>query len=86
MVSYFNLACVLFASRNVKQLLLEWHVFNTYPAREEFPRMAATVQDLDMAGFQDFFKNAHTRLMGWNKLQFQSDMCYVNSNMTRAHN
>ena len=48
--------------------------------------MAATVQDLDMAGFQDFFKNAHTRLMGWNKLQFQSDMCYVNSNMTRAHN
>ena len=42
--------------RNVKQLLLEWHVFNTYPAREEFPRMAATVQDLDKAGFQHFYK------------------------------
>ena len=86
MLGYLNIPFVPFAFRNVKQFLLEWHVFNTYPAREEFPRMAATVQDLDMAGFQDFFKNAHTRLMGWNKLQFQSDMCYVNSNMTRAHN
>ena len=47
--------------------------------------MAATVQDLDMAGFQDFFKNAHTMQMNWNKLWFQSDMGYVNSNMKRSH-
>ena len=65
MVSYLNLACVLFASRNVKQLLLEWPVFNTYPAREEFPRMAATVQDVDNAGFQDFYKNPSRVEMDW---------------------
>ena len=26
----------------MKQFLLEWHLFATYPTREEFPRMAAT--------------------------------------------
>ena len=47
--------------------------------------MAATVQDLDKAGYQDFFKNAHTMQMNWNKLRFQTDMGYVKSNMKRSH-
>ena len=74
-----------FASRNIRQLPLEWHVFNKYPVKEEFPRMAATVQDLDKAGYQEFFKNAHTMQMNWNKLRFQTDMGYVKSNMKRSH-
>ena len=86
MLGYLNIPFVPFAFRNVKQFLLEWHVFNTYPAREEFPRMAATVQDLDKAGFQHFFKNAHTMQINWNTLRFQSDMGYVNTNIKRAHN
>ena len=49
--------------------------------------MAATVQDLDQAGFRHFYKNAHTVLMEWSKFRLQSDMGYVNGNSKeRAHN
>ena len=69
--------------RNVKQLLLEWHVFNTYPAREEFPRMASTVRDLDKAGFQHFYKKPFIVEMDWEMFGIQSDMGYVNGNFIK---
>ena len=71
-------------SRNVKQFLLEWHIFFTYPAREEFPRMAATLQDVDEAGFQHFYKNPFRVETNWNKFSIQSDMGYVNSNFKQG--
>ena len=83
MLGYLNSPFVPFAFRNVKQFLLEWHVFNTYPAREEFPRMAATVQDLDKAGFQHFYKNPFIVEMDWEMFGIQSDMGYVNGNFIK---
>ena len=74
----------LSASRNVKQFLLEWHIFSTYPAREEFPRMAATLQDVDKAGFQHFYKNPFRVSTTWNKFRIQSDTGYVNSNFKQG--
>ena len=71
-------------SRNVKQFLLEWHIFFTYPTREEFPRMAATLQDVDKAGFQHFYKNPFRVATNWNKFSIQSDMGYVNSNFKQG--
>ena len=71
-------------SRNVKQFLLEWHIFFTYPAREEFPRMAATLQDVDKAGFQHFYKNPFRVETNWNKFNIQSDTGYVNSNFKQG--
>ena len=71
-------------SRNVKQFLLEWHIFFTYPAREEFPRMAATLQDVDKTGFQHFYKNPFRVETNWNKFSIQSDMGYVNSNFKQG--
>ena len=74
----------LSVSRNVKQLLLEWHIFFTYPAREEFPRMAATPQDVDKAGFQHFYKNPFRVETNWNNFNIQSDTGYVNSNFKQG--
>ena len=74
----------LSVSRNVKQFLLEWHICFTYPAREEFPRMAATLQDVDKAGFQHFYKNPFRVYTDWNKFRIQSDMGYVNSNFKQG--
>ena len=74
----------LSVSRNVKQFLLEWHIFFTYPAREEFPRMAATLQAVDKAGFQHFYKNLFRVATNWNKFSIQSDMGYVNSNFKQG--
>ena len=55
---------------------MEWHVFNTVPAREEFPRMAATVQDVDNAGFQNLYKNPSRVEMDWEMLREMSVFSY----------
>ena len=45
--------------------------------------MAATVQDLDKAGFQHFYKKPFIVEMDWEMFGIQSDMGYVNGNFIK---
>ncbi|KAK7088692.1 probable methyltransferase-like protein 24 [Littorina saxatilis] len=67
----------------VKQLLLEWHIFPHLPRREQFLQLATVIQDLDKIGFRHFYKFAHGVNPNWEHFNLQSDMGYVNTNFTK---
>eukprot|EP00916_Digyalum_oweni_P019487 GHVL01032412.1.p1 GENE.GHVL01032412.1~~GHVL01032412.1.p1 ORF type:complete len:223 (-),score=6.03 GHVL01032412.1:88-756(-) len=68
--------------RQVKQFLVEWHIFATYPAKETFEQLIRILQDLKDAGFRSFDKNPHVPNLKWEKFNLQSDFGYVNINFS----
>ena len=80
----YLLAFVFVFSRNVKQFLLEWHIFPKHPPRESFSQLIATIRDLQEAGFKAFDKHPHPVTLDWEKFNLQSDIGYVNVNFTKS--
>lgn len=46
--------------RQVKQVLVEWHIFQEFPAREVFQELITVLADLNEAGFKVFSRVPHT--------------------------
>ncbi|XP_070204718.1 probable methyltransferase-like protein 24 [Littorina saxatilis] len=64
--------------RQVKQLLLEWHIFPDTPPRKEYVKLAEVLDELKAAGFRSFHRHEHPVNLDWSEFNVQSDVAYVN--------
>ena len=63
----------------IKQFLLEYHLFPKWPAKKEYPRLLKLYKRLHDAGFLKFYANLHPLTHKPKKFNIQADVGYVNT-------
>ncbi|XP_076434556.1 putative methyltransferase-like protein 24 [Babylonia areolata] len=67
----------------VKQFVVEWHIFPDMPPRERFQQLIKVLSDLERAGFKPMGRHAHPLDRHWELLNIQSDVSYVNTHFAK---
>ncbi|XP_046554944.1 probable methyltransferase-like protein 24 isoform X3 [Haliotis rubra] len=63
----------------IRQFLVEWHIFPNEPSRERFQDIYDAYMSLKKNGFQFYHKNSGSRYHHYRYWNSQADMCYVNT-------
>ena len=63
----------------VRQFLVEWHLFTTWPPREEYTKIYHTYTRLRQAGFKEYLVNPCCHQVNHAVLNTQGNVLFVNT-------
>ncbi|XP_071097453.1 uncharacterized protein [Haliotis cracherodii] len=66
----------------IRQFLVEWHVFPNVPSRENFKDIYDAYMSLKEAGLRSYLKSSCCRYHHYKYFNSQADMAYVNTKLT----